>query len=126
MAATRLWITAVGLVALAEEARDRGSALDYTSALILADTASESILGLLASNASTPSRAHTPHEQWLQDAARMARMRKGLVQDLRNVHGLRNQAIHNGYEAAIRDAERSARCSAWNRRRPGPFHRAGS
>jgi hypothetical protein len=107
IAATRLWVTAVGLLGQAEEALARGSILDFTSSLIVADTATEAVLGLLASDSPTPSKAKEAYEAWLQDAALAAGMNKGLVTEIRNVHELRNQAAHNGYEAHERDAERA-------------------
>lgn len=101
------WLLALQFIRRAEEAAGYGAAVDHTIALILADTATESLLALLADAPGvTPSGEKFPS---LLSAAMGAIVAAGIDEPpgLRNAivatHKRRNAAIHDGIETIESD-----------------------
>jgi hypothetical protein len=97
------WLLAINFRARAEEAASGGSPTDHTIAVILADTAAESALALLASLDGDPPNDHFPT---LLNAAIKAVRDRGIAfpvhlgRNLTAAHLTRNNAVHHGTQVS--------------------------
>ena len=111
----RRWLTALGLVATAEDVVRRGDDAASSTALIVADSAAETLLGVIGvwTDESLPPE---PKYHQVMERARHAmeaaglRLPLALQQDLRSVHALRNAVVHHG--AVAPESEASLACQA--------------
>jgi hypothetical protein len=103
--AIRQWVVSVGFVLEAEDASGRGSSVDRAMALITADTAIESVLGLLSSRVAEPLQSDG-YGAYLARAKNVAKLPDRLVREIGAVHKLRNNAVHSAAEVSAADALR--------------------
>jgi len=103
VASLKRWLLAIELALRAEDASARGSPADHTMAVVLADTAAESVLALLAS---LPGVTVTGGRfaQMLRGAfaaldARKIEYAATLAAAVETTHARRNAAVHQGLEA---------------------------
>jgi hypothetical protein len=99
-------VAAVGLISQAEDVSRGATSVDRATALILADTAAETALGLIASFSPDP-LPNTDHGTYLKRARERARLPASAVLELQAVHKLRNGAVHQGAEIGPDDAQRA-------------------
>ncbi len=102
----RQWVAAVGLTLQAEEISRRAAEVDRVTAIILADTAAEMALGLIASRSRVPLQNES-HGELLKQATLVARLDARLVSELRAIRKLRNGAVHQGADVGVLDASRA-------------------
>jgi hypothetical protein len=102
----RAWVAAVGLVSQAEDVSRGATSVDRATALILADTAAETALGLISSFSPEP-LPNTDHGTYLRRARDRAHMPASAVLELQAVHKLRNGAVHQGAEVGADDVQRA-------------------
>lgn len=109
------WMVVSSLIVGAEELQLRGSGAWPRMALVMADTASEAMLGLLASGAV---RAPGDSARWedVLTAAMEATTDTGgipasLISRLRQTHRARNLAIHHGTDSGVETAKRAITAS---------------
>jgi hypothetical protein len=102
----RQWVVTVGLALHAEESARRASSVDLTTALILADTASEAALGILSGQAPEALQSDSYGEH-LNRAQRVASIPAALVAELRDIRKIRNSAVHQGADVGSLDAARA-------------------
>jgi hypothetical protein len=108
----RRWLVAVQLLVRGEEAASRGTAVDESIALILADDASEALLSLLASHSGvTPSRAFDTLVNQAIATVKEAGVGfpPGLSVTLKTAHEARNGAMHHGLSNPSASAIQAAR-----------------
>lgn len=99
-------MSAVGLISQAEDVSRGATSVDRTTALILADTAAETALGLISSFSSDP-LPNSDHGTYLKRARDRARLPASAVLELQAMHKLRNGAVHQGAEIGPDDAQRA-------------------
>lgn len=105
----RRWLTALGLIATAEDVVRRGDDAASSTALIAADSAAETLLGVMG-GWTVDSLPLEPKYHQVMDRARHAleaaglRLPPALQQDLRSVHALRNAVVHHGALAPASEA----------------------
>jgi hypothetical protein len=106
----RRWLTALGLVATAEEVARRGDDAGNATALIAADSASETVLGIIGSwpPPFVPMPPEPKYHQVLDRAhaamSSVGGLSPALRTNLRSTHGLRNSVVHHGAVAPAREA----------------------
>ena len=105
----RRWLTALGLVATAEQVVRRGDDAASSTALIAADSAAETLLGVIGGWTDESLPPEPKYHQVMERARRALeaaglRLPPALQQDLRSVHALRNAVIHHGTSAPASEA----------------------
>lgn len=114
----RRWLTALGLLATAEQVVGRGDEASASLALIAADAAAEVVLGIIGQWAPPGSRtkhgAPTFHDLILDAAAALDNaggMPPGLRSHLEAAHGARTQLVHHGAPATAAHAQGACRAA---------------
>ena len=97
----RRWLTAIGLLGTAEELLGHQDDAASSTALIAADSATETLLGIIGSWADGSLPREPKYDQIIERASRALRaagkdLPPALQQDLRSVHLLRNAVVHHG------------------------------
>lgn len=105
----RRWLTALGLIATAEELVRRGDDTASSTALIAADSAVETLLGVMGGWTDESLPLEPKYHQVMERARRALevaglRLPPALQQDLRSVHALRNSVVHHGALAPASEA----------------------
>jgi hypothetical protein len=105
----RRWLTALGLVATAEEVLRRGDEAASSTAMIAAVASSETLLGIIGTWSTKALEREPKHHQLVERArdaleARDLRLPAGLEQDLRSTNLLRNAVVHHGAAAPATQA----------------------
>jgi hypothetical protein len=104
--AVRQWVAAVSIALEAEQAGQRGSDVDRLVALVLADTASEAALALIARTSDEPLDTES-HGEYLKHATAVAKLDADLVSEVRAIRKLRNGGIHSGADIGALDVSRA-------------------
>jgi hypothetical protein len=112
----RRWLTALGLLVTAEELLERGDDAASSTALIAADSACETLLGVIGSWSTKPLPREPKYEELIDraaDALSKARRRLAvaLTADLRTSHATRNTVMHHGATATVAQAQLASRCA---------------
>ena len=112
----RRWLTALGLLHAAEELAGRGDDAGSSTALIAADSACETLLGILGSWSPKPLPREPKFEELVTRAADAAStaghpIPVALLSDLRSSHARRNMVVHHGGTATGADAALAADCA---------------
>lgn len=100
----RRWLTALGLLASAEELTRRGDEAACSTALVAADSACEAVLGILGTWSALALKPEPKYHELLEraiDATNQAgtAMTVGLLSDLRTTRATRNTVMHHGATA---------------------------
>jgi hypothetical protein len=109
--AARRWIVALELLLAAESAIQRGGVADATIAVVLADAAAETTLGLAAALKGKRPKKPNNHDSLIQAAEDAVAEIDGvewpshLSADLSAVHKARNIAVHDGGEQPVATAQ---------------------
>jgi hypothetical protein len=112
----RRWLTALGLLASAEELVRRGDDAACSTSLIAADSACEAVLGVLGTWSALSLKPEPKYHELLEraiDAAKKAAspLNVGLLADLRTTHATRNTVMHHGATATATQAALACQCA---------------
>jgi hypothetical protein len=112
----RRWLTALGLLASAEELVRRGDDAACSTSLIAADSACEAVLGILGTWSALSLKQEPTYNGLMGraiDAASQAgsSLNVGLLADLRTTRATRNTAMHHGATATAAQAALACQCA---------------